>query len=125
MTGLARAAQAITNGLPVNDQCCPRSYQHSNDLQVGTAVAEFVTFCQSPLPMPEDWLLLDGQIPKGTLVSVGGYSLKSATAKDLRQSLYSGGDENGSPAERAHALPACRSGNPWSRLLLEHASCPK
>ncbi|WP_157878081.1 HEPN domain-containing protein [Streptomyces torulosus] len=87
MTGLARAAQAITNGLPVNDQCCPRSYQHSDDLQVGTAVAEFVTFCQSPLPMPEDWLLLDAQIPKGTLVSVGGYSLKSATAEDLRQLL--------------------------------------
>ncbi|WP_432144254.1 hypothetical protein [Streptomyces sp. bgisy084] len=85
MTGLARAAQAITNGLPVNDQCCPRSYQHSNDLQVGTAVAEFVTFCQSPLPVPEDWLLLDARIPKGTLVPVGGYTLKSATAEDLRQ----------------------------------------
>lgn len=87
MTGLARAAQAITNGLPVDDQCCPWSYQHSNDLQAGTVVAEFVTFCKSPLAIPEDWLLLDAQIPAGTLVSVGGYSLKSAAAEDLRQLL--------------------------------------
>ncbi|MCX4822820.1 hypothetical protein OG883_23565 [Streptomyces sp. NBC_01142] len=85
MTGLARAVQAIINGLPVDDQCCPRSYQHSNDLQAGIVVAEFVAFCQSPLPVPEDWLLLDAQLPKDTVVSVGGYTLKTATAGDLRQ----------------------------------------
>lgn len=87
MTGLARAAQVIANGLPVNDQCCPRSYQHSNDLQVDTIVAEFVAFCQSPLPVPEHWLLLDADIPKGIVVSVGGYTLKAAEAEDLRQLL--------------------------------------
>ncbi|NUR03988.1 MAG: hypothetical protein HOY79_48025 [Streptomyces sp.] len=85
MTGLARAAQAISNGLPVDDQCCPRSYQHRNDLQADTVIGEFVAFCQSPLPVPEDWLLLDAQMPKGTLISVGGYTLKTVAAEDLRQ----------------------------------------
>lgn len=85
MTGLARVAQVIANGLPVDDQCCPRSYQHSDDLNVDTVVAEFVALCRSPLPVPEDWLLLDARMPKGTLVSIGGYTLETATAEDLRQ----------------------------------------
>ncbi|MGW4198831.1 hypothetical protein [Streptomyces sp. NPDC005004] len=45
----------------------------------------FVAFCTAPAPAVEDWLLLTGEMPEGTRIPLGRYTLQSFTADELKQ----------------------------------------
>jgi hypothetical protein len=45
----------------------------------------FVAFCTAPAPAAEDWLLLTGELPLGTRIPLGRYTLQTFTAGELRQ----------------------------------------
>jgi hypothetical protein len=45
----------------------------------------FVAFCTAPAPAVEDWLLLTGELPEGTRIPLGRYTLQTFTAEELRQ----------------------------------------
>ncbi|MFE9059906.1 hypothetical protein [Streptomyces mutabilis] len=45
----------------------------------------FVAFCTAPTPAVEDWLLLTGDLPEGTRIPLGRYTLQTFTADELRQ----------------------------------------
>jgi hypothetical protein len=45
----------------------------------------FVAFCTAPAPLAEDWLLLRGDVPDGTRIPLGNYTLQAFTADELRQ----------------------------------------
>ncbi|WP_327188223.1 hypothetical protein [Streptomyces sp. NBC_01334] len=45
----------------------------------------FVAFCTAPAPAVEDWLLLTGDLPEGTRILLGRYTLQTFTADELRQ----------------------------------------
>ncbi|WP_431995505.1 hypothetical protein [Streptomyces griseoflavus] len=57
----------------------------------GTAVPveevadSFVAFCTAPAPGVEDWLLLTGDLPEGTRLPLGRYTLQTFTANELAQ----------------------------------------
>ncbi|WP_406381366.1 HEPN domain-containing protein [Streptomyces sp. NBC_00117] len=44
----------------------------------------FIAFCTAPAPAVEDWLLLTGDLPEGTRVPLGRYTLQTFTADELR-----------------------------------------
>ncbi|MGW7047024.1 hypothetical protein ACWGDT_30925 [Streptomyces avermitilis] len=45
----------------------------------------FVAFCTAPAPAVEDWLLLTGDLPEGTRIPLGRYTLQTFTADELMQ----------------------------------------
>ncbi|MET9880394.1 hypothetical protein ABZZ36_38180 [Actinacidiphila glaucinigra] len=45
----------------------------------------FLAFCTRPAPAVESWLLLNGDLPKGTRIPLGRYTLQTFTADELRQ----------------------------------------
>ncbi|MGW5172559.1 hypothetical protein ACWEQ1_34990 [Streptomyces nodosus] len=45
----------------------------------------FVAFCTAPAPAVEDWLLLTGDLPEGTRIPLGRYTLQTFTADELRK----------------------------------------
>ncbi|MEU5709865.1 hypothetical protein [Streptomyces flaveolus] len=45
----------------------------------------FVAFCTAPASTVEDWLLLDGELPEGTRMPLGRYTLQTFTADALKQ----------------------------------------
>ncbi|MCX4648073.1 HEPN domain-containing protein [Streptomyces sp. NBC_01446] len=45
----------------------------------------FVASCTAPAPAVEDWLLLTGDLPEGTRIPLGRYTLQTFTADELRQ----------------------------------------
>ncbi|MDT7847387.1 HEPN domain-containing protein [Streptomyces justiciae] len=45
----------------------------------------FVAFCTAPAPAVEDWLLLTGDLPEGTRIDLGRYTLQAFTTDELRQ----------------------------------------
>ncbi len=45
----------------------------------------FVAYCTAPAPAVEDWLLLTGDLPEGTRIPLGRYTLQTFTAEELRQ----------------------------------------
>ncbi|MFI1935419.1 hypothetical protein [Streptomyces sp. NPDC020330] len=45
----------------------------------------FVASCMAPAPAVEDWLLLTGDLPEGTRIPLGRYTLQTFTADELRQ----------------------------------------
>ncbi|WP_326623924.1 MULTISPECIES: hypothetical protein [unclassified Streptomyces] len=47
----------------------------------------FVAFCVGPLPASEDWLLLNADVPLGTCIPLGPYTLQTFTPGELRQML--------------------------------------
>ncbi|WP_405407411.1 hypothetical protein [Streptomyces sp. NBC_01124] len=57
----------------------------------GTAVPveevadSFVAFCTEPAPSVEDWLLLTGDLPPGTRIPLGRYTLQTFTVNELAQ----------------------------------------
>ncbi|MFD3729636.1 hypothetical protein [Streptomyces sp. NPDC058671] len=51
-----------------------------------TEVADsFVAFCTGPAPVPERWLLLNADLPRGTRIQLGQYTLQTFTLDELRQ----------------------------------------
>ncbi|MET8944203.1 hypothetical protein ABZX30_11600 [Streptomyces sp. NPDC004542] len=69
-TGLARAAHAAAAGLSI----------FTDDL-----AEEFKRFCMAPMPVVEDWILLDGSFPPGTCIDVGNYTLQTFTGAELHK----------------------------------------
>ena len=47
----------------------------------------FVAFCAHPAPVPERWLLLDGDFLRGTRIGLGQYTLQSFTEDELRRTV--------------------------------------
>lgn len=45
--------------------------------------ADFAEFCTRDVPVSEDWILLDADLPAGTCVELGGYGLEAPTYEDL------------------------------------------
>ncbi|WP_327411194.1 HEPN domain-containing protein (plasmid) [Streptomyces sp. NBC_01281] len=45
----------------------------------------FVAFCTGPAPATENWLLLNGDLPEGTRIPLGDYTLQTFTAHELQQ----------------------------------------
>ncbi|MEW2570214.1 hypothetical protein [Streptomyces sp. NPDC047070] len=45
---------------------------------------DFVAFCTAPAPCPEDWLLLRADVPEGTRIPLGRYTLQTFTPDELR-----------------------------------------
>ncbi|WP_189867474.1 HEPN domain-containing protein [Streptomyces poonensis] len=45
----------------------------------------FVAYCAAPAPAAEDWLLLTGDLPEGTRIPLGCYTLQTFTADELKQ----------------------------------------
>ncbi|MDT0616331.1 HEPN domain-containing protein [Streptomyces lancefieldiae] len=45
----------------------------------------FVAFCAAPAPAVENWLLLAGDLPDGTRIPLGRYTLQTFTVDELRQ----------------------------------------
>ncbi|MFD3335964.1 hypothetical protein ACFWV1_25410 [Streptomyces sp. NPDC058700] len=51
-----------------------------------TEVADsFVAFCTGPAPVPERWLLLNADLPRGTRIQLGQYTLQTFTLDELRR----------------------------------------
>lgn len=71
-SGLGDATRLIAQGLAVPE----------------TEVADcFVTYCTALAPASEDWLLLNADLPSGTCVPLGRYTLQTFTPDELRQML--------------------------------------
>lgn len=69
-SGLGAATRLIAQGVDVPE----------------SEVAEsFVAFCAHPAPVPERWLLLNGDFPRGTRIRLGQYTLQTFTEDALRQ----------------------------------------
>ncbi|MFD9280273.1 hypothetical protein ACFWD7_23720 [Streptomyces mirabilis] len=50
---------------------------------VESVANSFVAFCTAPAPVVEEWLLLNGELPVGTRIPLGLYTLQSFTAEEL------------------------------------------
>ncbi|MGW0316065.1 hypothetical protein [Streptomyces flavidovirens] len=51
-----------------------------------TEIADrFVAYCTAPAPASEDWLLLNADLPEGTRIPLGHYTLQTFTPDELRQ----------------------------------------
>ncbi|WP_407555352.1 HEPN domain-containing protein [Streptomyces sp. Pv4-95] len=68
-SGLARAVYAGDQGL---------AYDADSVAQA------FAAFCVAPMPVSEDWLLLDGEFPSGCCVQVGDFTLQTFTLAELQ-----------------------------------------
>ncbi|WTO32884.1 HEPN domain-containing protein [Streptomyces achromogenes] len=55
------------------------------EVPVEDVADSFVAFCTAPAPAAEDWLLLAGDLPEGTRIELGRYTLQAFTADELRQ----------------------------------------
>ncbi|MFI1700725.1 hypothetical protein ACH419_32830 [Streptomyces bobili] len=69
-SGLGDATRLLAQGAPVPEE---------------EVADSFVAFCTAPAPAVEDWLLLTGDLPEGTRIPLGRYSLQTFTADELRQ----------------------------------------
>ncbi|WP_411088644.1 hypothetical protein [Streptomyces sp. 061-3] len=54
-------------------------------LPVDEIADSFVAFCTQPAPGVEDWLLLTGDLPEGTRIPLGRYTLQTFTARELQE----------------------------------------
>ncbi|MER5853961.1 hypothetical protein ABT126_45720, partial [Streptomyces sp. NPDC002012] len=54
-------------------------------LPVEEVADSFVAFCTQPAPGVEDWLLLTGDLPEGTRIPLGRYTLQTFTARELQE----------------------------------------
>ncbi|MGW8354314.1 hypothetical protein [Streptomyces wedmorensis] len=57
------------------------------DVPLGEVADSFVAFCTGPAPVPERWLLLDADLPRGTRIPLGQYTLQTFTLDELRQAV--------------------------------------
>ncbi|WP_351237517.1 hypothetical protein [Streptomyces sp. NPDC002133] len=55
------------------------------EVPVEEVADSFVAFCTAPAPTVEDWLLLTGDLPEGTRIPLGHYTLQTFTADELLQ----------------------------------------
>ncbi|MDP5315578.1 HEPN domain-containing protein [Streptomyces poriferorum] len=62
-----------------------RLIAQGRDVPKAEAADRFVAFCAHPAPVPERWLLLNGDFPRGTQIRLGPYTLQTFTEDDLRQ----------------------------------------
>ncbi|MFE5974313.1 hypothetical protein ACFQ64_19390 [Streptomyces sp. NPDC056460] len=57
------------------------------DVPLAEVADSFVTFCTGPAPVPERWLLLDADLPRGTRIPLGRYTLQTFTLDELRETV--------------------------------------
>ncbi|MFE0654385.1 hypothetical protein ACFVZH_38220 [Streptomyces sp. NPDC059534] len=55
------------------------------DVPLSEVADSFVAFCTGPAPVPERWLLLNADLPRGTRIQLGQYTLQTFTLDELRQ----------------------------------------
>ncbi|MFI9326918.1 hypothetical protein ACIGZJ_05145 [Kitasatospora sp. NPDC052868] len=57
----------------------------ADDLGTQLLVAdEFEVFCRAPVPVSEDWVLLEAHFPQGTEIPIGDYTLQTFAEEELR-----------------------------------------
>ncbi|WP_327122127.1 hypothetical protein OG206_32430 [Streptomyces sp. NBC_01341] len=57
------------------------------DVPLAEVADSFVAFCTGPAPVPERWLLLNTELPRGTRIQLGRYTLQTFTLEELRQTV--------------------------------------
>ncbi|MFC8728219.1 hypothetical protein [Streptomyces bacillaris] len=62
-----------------------RLIAQGTDVPESEVADSFVAFCAHPAPVPERWLLLNGDFPRGTRIRLGQYTLQTFTEDALRQ----------------------------------------
>ncbi|MET8439250.1 hypothetical protein ABZV61_42770 [Streptomyces sp900116325] len=62
-----------------------RLIAQGTDVPKAEVADSFVAFCAHPAPVPERWLLLNGDFPRGTRLRLGQHTLQTFTEEDLRQ----------------------------------------
>ncbi|GGR47796.1 hypothetical protein GCM10010497_58970 [Streptomyces cinereoruber] len=57
------------------------------DVPLAEVADSFVAFCTGPAPVPERWLLLNADLPRGTRIPLGQYTLQTFTLDELRRAV--------------------------------------
>ncbi|MFH8260464.1 hypothetical protein [Streptomyces roseolus] len=57
------------------------------DVPLAEVADSFVAFCTGPAPVPERWLLLNADLPRGTRIQLGQYTLQTFTLDELHQAV--------------------------------------
>ncbi|MGW3387354.1 hypothetical protein [Streptomyces cinereoruber] len=57
------------------------------DVPLAEVADSFVAFCTGLAPVPERWLLLNADLPRGTRIQLGQYTLQTFTLDELRQTV--------------------------------------
>ncbi|MEW5655278.1 hypothetical protein ABGT92_08065 [Streptomyces cinereoruber] len=57
------------------------------DVPLAEVADRFVAFCTGPVPVPERWLLLNADLPRGTRIQLGQHTLQTFTLDELRQAV--------------------------------------
>lgn len=77
---LSDRALLIDSGLVAAARAASRGAQ----IETAAVAEEFLVFCTAVLPVPEEWLLLDGTFPAGIHARVGAFTLQTFTIEQLR-----------------------------------------
>ncbi|MEV7568674.1 hypothetical protein [Streptomyces tanashiensis] len=56
-------------------------------MPLAEVVDSLIAFCTGPAPVPERWLLLNADLPQGTRIQMGQYTLQTFTLEELRQTV--------------------------------------